>query len=74
MQMCRGKGGGSVMFLPGGKAGKSSATASPWDALSSHPKQTPAEQSRTFWEQHLCWATHELKARVMGTCGGFNHI
>lgn len=36
-----GKGGESVMFLPGGKAGKSSATASSYDALCSHPKQTP---------------------------------
>lgn len=65
---------GSVTFLPGGKAGKSSVTASPCDALSSNPKQTPSEQSRTFWEQHLHWATHELITRVMGTCGSFNHI
>lgn len=41
-----GKGWGTNgFFLVERQAGKSSATASPCSALSSHPKQTPAEQT-----------------------------
>lgn len=70
-----GKGGGTATFLRGGKEGRSRChSRSPCGPLSSHPQQTPAEKSRTFWEQRMHRAAHELIARVMGTYGGFNHI
>lgn len=75
MLLSRGKGRGTATFLPGGKEGRSRChRRSPCGPLSSHPQQTPAEKSRTFWEQRMHRAAHELIARVMGTYGGFNHI
>lgn len=75
MLVSRGKGRGTVMFLPGGKAGRSRwHSRSPCGHLSSHPQQTPAERRRTFWEQRMHGAAHELIARVVGTYGVFNHV
>lgn len=48
---------GTLMFLSGAKKGRIRChNGSSRGPLSPHPQQTPAEKSRSFWEQRMYWA------------------